>query len=61
MDEGELPAAPQADTSVSLDTAVFVFSLFDTGALLFLLVYYVSFLMNANSTPNTEFAPPKTF
>ncbi|XP_042216606.1 protein cornichon homolog 4-like [Homarus americanus] len=31
----------QGESSVSLDTAVFVFSLFDTGALLFLLVYYV--------------------
>ncbi|KAK8394755.1 hypothetical protein O3P69_005911 [Scylla paramamosain] len=42
MDEGTLEeASPQPDTSISLDTAVFVFSLFDTGALLFLLVYYV--------------------
>lgn len=42
MDEATLEEAPpQSDTSISLDTAVFVFSLFDTGALLFLLVYYV--------------------
>ncbi|XP_066981607.1 protein cornichon homolog 4 [Macrobrachium rosenbergii] len=40
MEEAPTPTAP-AQESPSLDTAVYVFSLFDTGALLFLLVYYV--------------------
>lgn len=38
------PPEPVPVPGAALDTAVFVFSLFDTGALLFLLVYYVSFV-----------------